>query len=71
MMIPESKMRRDKAIDDLREYVAQLKTEEAGNDAVWECEWMPKAQEMIGSDAGEADDVKETSVDGLTEGEAF
>lgn len=71
MMIPESKMRRDKAIESLREYVAQLKAEEAGNDAVWGCEWMTKARELIGSDAGETDDVKETSVDGLKEGEAF
>ena len=71
MMIPDSKMREKKAIDDLREYVAQLKTEEAGNDAVWGCEWIPKAYEMIGGDAGETDEVKETPVDGLEEGEAF
>ncbi|EJK69797.1 hypothetical protein THAOC_08907, partial [Thalassiosira oceanica] len=45
MMIPESKMRRDKAIESLREYVAQLKAEEAGNDAIWGCEWMTKARE--------------------------
>ena len=53
------------------ETLEQSWREEAGNDAVWGCEWIPKAYEMIGGDAGETDEVKETPVDGLEEGEAF
>ena len=79
MMIPDSISRRDKALDDLREFVTLLKKEETGNAALMDCEWMSEAGNILGlSDedvkvglGGGGDAVAETSVDGLEEGEAF
>lgn len=76
MMIPDSISRRDKALDDLREFVTLLKKEEMGNTELMECEWMSEAGNILGLSGedvkvGGGDDVAETSVDGLEEGEAF
>ena len=78
MMIPDSIVRRDKALEDLKDFVALLKKEEEGNDELFECEWMGEASKILG--VSESDAMKEgggggddavTEVDGLKEGEAF
>ena len=83
MMIPDSICRRDKALDDLEEFVASLKKDEGGNDELMACEWMAEAAKILGEDGesgakegwksggGGGDDVAVTAVDGLAEGEAF
>ena len=79
MMIPDSISRRDKALDDLREFVTLLKKEETGNAELMDCEWMSEAGNILGLSDGDVkvglgrrgDAVGETSVDGLEEGEAF
>ena len=79
MMIPDSISRRDKALDDLREFVTLLKKEETGNAELMDCEWMSGAGNILGLSeedvrgglGGGGDAVAETSVDGLEEGEAF
>ena len=74
MMIPDSICRRDKALSDLKDFLAVLEGEElAGN------EWMVEAKNMLsGADlsddkAGKETgiDVAETPVEGLADGEAF
>lgn len=73
MMIPDSICRRDKALGDLKEFLAALDDGELDGN-----EWMVEAEKLL-SEAGlgekvekEMDgDVIETSVDGLAEGEAF
>ena len=74
MMIPESIGRRDKALDDLRDFVAVLEKDEADNNELMTCEWMVEAKKLAPGDektaAGE-EDVAITAVDGLAEGEAF
>ena len=74
MMIPDSICRRDKALADLKEFLATVTDE--GLD---ENEWMVQAKQMLSDadlneekvekDAG--GEVVQTSVDGLAEGEAF
>ena len=79
MMIPDSSARRDKALDDLKDYVVLLKKEEDGNTELLGCEWMDEAVKILGGSGSEAkgnanggdDVVAETAVDGLKEGEAF
>lgn len=79
MMIPDSSARRDKALDDLKDYVVLLKKEEDGNAVLLGCEWMDEAAKILGGRGSEAkenvkggdDVVAETAVDGLKEGEAF
>ena len=76
MMIPESISRRDKALDDLREFVAVLEKDEADNNELMTCEWMVEAKKLAPSDDekkadGGGEDVTITAVDGLAEGEAF
>jgi len=78
MMIPDSVCRRDKALDDLNEFAALLKKEEAGNSDLMGCEWMGEAKKILGEDENDAnqegeggEDVAVTAVDGLEEGEAF
>jgi len=74
MMIPESISRRDKALDDLREFVSVLEKDEADNNELMTCEWMVEAKKLAPSannNAGGGDDIAITAVDGLAEGEAF
>mmetsp|Transcript_5712 Transcript_5712/g.10477 ORF Transcript_5712/g.10477 Transcript_5712/m.10477 type:complete len:143 (-) Transcript_5712:190-618(-) len=76
MMIPDSISRRDKTLEDLREYVALLRKDEAGNAELMECEWMVEANKICGEDSSETkkedtDEIAVTVVDGLAEGEAF
>eukprot|EP00581_Thalassiosira_minuscula_P010274 CAMPEP_0183711646 /NCGR_PEP_ID=MMETSP0737-20130205/7115_1 /TAXON_ID=385413 /ORGANISM="Thalassiosira miniscula, Strain CCMP1093" /LENGTH=146 /DNA_ID=CAMNT_0025940213 /DNA_START=107 /DNA_END=547 /DNA_ORIENTATION=- len=80
MMIPDSSSRRDKALDDLKEFVALLRKEEQGNTDLMECEWMVEASKILGEDKntakdgeeiGGGDDVEITAVDNLADGEAF
>ena len=74
MMIPESIGRRDKALDDLRDFVSVLEKDEAENSDLMTCEWMVEAKKLAPSEtktADEGEDVAITAVDGLAEGEAF
>ena len=76
MMIPDSISRRDKALEDLKEFVVLLKKDEVSNVELMKCEWMVEANKIVGvSDADskvENDgDVAETAVEGLADGEAF
>ncbi|KAK1747079.1 tubulin-specific chaperone A [Skeletonema marinoi] len=74
MMIPESIGRRDKALDDLRDFVSVLEKDEAENNDLMTCEWMVEAKKLAPSEkktADEGEDVTITAVDGLAEGEAF
>ena len=78
MMIPDSSSRRDKALEDLKEFVALLKNDEGGNVELMKCEWMVEANKMVGVsdadskvDGNEGADVAETAVEGLADGEAF
>ena len=77
MMIPDSSSRRDKALEDLKEFVALLKKDESGNDELMNCEWMVEANKIVGvsDDDSKVDgndgDVAETAVEGLADGEAF
>mmetsp|Transcript_8232 Transcript_8232/g.15388 ORF Transcript_8232/g.15388 Transcript_8232/m.15388 type:complete len:143 (-) Transcript_8232:253-681(-) len=76
MMIPDSISRRDKTLEDLREYVALLRKDEADNAELMECEWMVEANKICGEDSSEATkedpaEIAVTVVDGLAEGEAF
>lgn len=79
MMVPDSISRRDKALDDLRDFVALLKKEEGGNAELLGCEWMGEANKILGvtkdgdaEDEGQGGDgIVVTAVDGLAEGEAF
>jgi tubulin-specific chaperone A len=80
MMIPDSINRRDKALVDLREFLALLKTEEVGNADLMTCEWMGEARKILGESgldneeggcSDEGGDVAVTAVDGLAEGEEF
>ncbi len=73
MMIPDSISRRDRALEDLREY---LKKEEEGNSELMGCKWMVEANKMIGEDdeggaKEEAECIAVTAADGLAEGESF
>ena len=47
MMIPESISRRDKALDDLREFVAVLEKDEADNNELMTCEWMVRRRNLL------------------------
>mmetsp|Transcript_13002 Transcript_13002/g.23468 ORF Transcript_13002/g.23468 Transcript_13002/m.23468 type:complete len:142 (-) Transcript_13002:238-663(-) len=87
MMIPDSISRRDKTLDDLKEFVALLRKEfeEEGNSDLMGCGWMVEATSILGEDEGSGGakkeggqngggghgDVAVTTVDGLAEGEAF
>jgi tubulin-specific chaperone A len=74
MMIPESIGRRDKALDDLRDFVSVLEKDEAENNDLMTCEWMVEAKKLAPSEketSEEGEDVAITAVDGLAEGEAF
>jgi len=79
MMIPDSIGRRDKALEDLKEFVALLKKDESGNDELMKCEWMVEANKIVGVGVSDGDskvdgndgDVAETAVEGLADGEAF
>jgi len=74
MMIPESIGRRDKALDDLRDFVSALEKDEAENNDLMTCEWMVEAKKLAPSEkktVDEGEDVTITAVDGLAEGEAF
>jgi len=77
MMIPDSISRRDKALEDLKDFVALLKKDEGNNTDLMKCEWMVEANKIVGvSDAdskadGNDRDVAETAVEGLADGEAF
>ena len=77
MMIPDSSSRRDKALEDLKEFVALLKKDE-GSIELMKCEWMVEANKIVGVsdadskvDGNEGADVAETAVEGLADGEAF
>jgi tubulin-specific chaperone A len=74
MMIPDSISRRDKALDDLREFVSVLEKDEADNNELMTCEWMAEAKKLAPSEKNNANgggDVEITAVDDLAEGEAF
>ena len=80
MMIPDSISRRNKALEDLGEFVALLKKEEEGNADLMGCEWMDEARKILvasgfdneeGGCSDDRGDVALTSVDGLEEGEEF
>ena len=77
MMIPDSISRRDKALEDLKEFVALLKKDEGSNVELMNCEWMVEANKIVGvtdSDSkadGSGEDIAETAVEGLADGEAF
>ncbi|KAL9184248.1 hypothetical protein ACHAXT_002334 [Thalassiosira profunda] len=76
MMIPDSIARRDRAVEDLREFMALLRKEEAGNAEVMGCPWWGEAGALLGEGEeekkeGGGDDVAVTAVEGLAEGEAF
>eukprot|EP00574_Skeletonema_japonicum_P000335 CAMPEP_0201740808 /NCGR_PEP_ID=MMETSP0593-20130828/46490_1 /ASSEMBLY_ACC=CAM_ASM_000672 /TAXON_ID=267983 /ORGANISM="Skeletonema japonicum, Strain CCMP2506" /LENGTH=140 /DNA_ID=CAMNT_0048235129 /DNA_START=112 /DNA_END=534 /DNA_ORIENTATION=+ len=74
MMIPESISRRDKALDELREFVIVLEKDEAENNELMTCEWMVEAKKLAPSGketADEGEDVAITAVDELADGEAF
>ncbi|KAL7532107.1 hypothetical protein ACHAWF_004014 [Thalassiosira exigua] len=82
MMIPDSACRRDKALNELKEFVATLRGDEDGNQESMGCEWMVAATEILGDvdggaekddgkESGGGDEVAVTSVDDLAEGEAF
>jgi tubulin-specific chaperone A len=70
MMIPDSMRRLEQTLQDLVSYVEspEVETHKEG-------EWYPKAQEVLTAErqrlGKEDDEVKETSVDDLAEGEAF
>lgn len=74
MMIPDSICRKDKALGDLKEFLAALDDGELDGN-----EWLVEAKKILseagldGEKAGKesGEDVVETSVDGLAEGEAF
>ena len=74
MMIPDSICRRDKALSDLKDFLAVLEGEELA-----ENEWMIEAKNMLNAAGLNSDkmekeagvDVAETPVEGLTDGEAF
>ncbi len=74
MMIPESISRRDKALDELREFIIVLEKDEADNNELMTCEWMVEAKKLAPSDkeiADEEEGVAITAVDELADGEAF
>lgn len=75
MMIPESIARRDKALDDLREFIIALEKDAADNNELMTCEWMVEAKKLAPCDdkktADEGEDVAITAVDELADGEAF
>jgi hypothetical protein len=82
MMIPVSVASRDKALDELKEFVALLNEEEGDNVNLKECEWMGEARKLLGlGESSVGDDVQNndseelefavTSVSGLEDGEAF
>jgi len=83
MMVPISAASRDRALVELKEFVALLKEEEGDNVELMGCEWMGEARKLLGSEenslrsAGVQNNDDEevefavTSVYGLEEGEAF
>lgn len=79
MMIPVSVASRDKALDELKEFVALLNEEEGDNVDLMECEWMGEARKLLGlgeSSVGENNDSEVlefavTNVSGLEDGETF
>jgi hypothetical protein len=83
MMVPISAASRDRALVELKEFVALLKEEEGDNVQLMGCEWMGEARKLLGSDENslrsggvQKNDDEEvefavTSVSGLEEGEAF
>ena len=70
MMIPDSSRRLEQTLRDLVSYVESPQVEMHK-----EGEWYPKAQELLAAErqrlGKEDDQVKETSVDDIAEGEAF
>ena len=83
MMVPVSAASRDRALIELKEFVAFLKEEEGDNEELMGCEWMGEARKLLGSEENslrrggeQSNDDEEvefalTSVSGLEEGEAF
>eukprot|EP00970_Alexandrium_tamarense_P006504 scaffold1110_cov197-Alexandrium_tamarense.AAC.3 len=80
MMIPDSICRRDKALTDLKEFLTTLERQEVGNESLNGSVWMVEARKIVGDRGGlegdkgvkeGGDDVVETAVDDLAEGEAF
>ena len=85
MMIPVSITSRDRALDELREYVTMLNDEESDTNDLMTCEWMVEARKLLGlgdscegeeggemrNEDGEEVDIAMTSVSGLEDGEAF
>ncbi|KAL3760862.1 hypothetical protein ACHAWU_009463 [Discostella pseudostelligera] len=76
MMIPVSVASRDKALDELKEFVALLNEEEGDNVDLMECEWMGEARKLLGlgeRSVGESEvlEFAVTNVSGLEDGEAF
>lgn len=83
MMIPVSITSRDRALDDLKEYVASLNEEEGENVDLMSCEWMSEARKMLrseessaGREAMQNHDNEEvefvvTRISGLKDGEVF
>jgi tubulin-specific chaperone A len=70
MMIPDSVCRKDRALDDLKEFLSTVEGE------LEESEWLVEAKKLLceaglGGEKAESGDVVETSVDGLADGEAF
>ncbi len=85
MMIPVSITSRDRALEELKEYVTMLNDEESDNNDLMKCEWMDEARKLLGlgerceggkggemrNEDGEEGDIAVTSVSGLEDGEAF
>ena len=80
MMIPDSICRRDKALTDLKEFLTTLERQEVGNESLNGSVWMVEARKIVGDRGGlegdngvkeGGDEVVETAVDDLAEGEAF
>jgi tubulin-specific chaperone A len=71
MMIPDSTRRLEQELQDLASYVESPEMETQHKEG----EWYPKAQELLTAErrrlGKDDDEVKETSVDNLAEGEAF
>lgn len=84
MMIPVSITSRDRALDDLKEYMASLIEEEGESIDLMSCEWMSEARKLLagseessaGREAVQNHDNEEvefavTRISGLKDGEAF
>jgi tubulin-specific chaperone A len=70
MMVPDSKSRLERVLQDLASYVGSSEVEEHKSN-----EWFILAQDLLASEKSRfdtsEDDVNETSVEDLKEGEAF